>query len=140
VVNVHKIDISNFGLFRLLALATALCFFIPIRLFRKKYTMSFYEYAIFNIISFAPTSIVLVFILTLTFNSSPYIETYQISSFEPFEKKYIFNLADGQYQDDEYLRTIYDDNFTNIRGTSKYSIKFSDGYFGLRVILEKSSQ
>ena len=105
----------------------------------KKFTISFYEYVIFNIISFAPTSIVLLFILNLTFNSSPYIETYQISDFEPFDEKYIFNLADGQYQEDEYLRTIYDYNFPNIQGTTEYSIKFSDGYFGLRVIEEKSS-
>ena len=139
VVNIYKIDISNFGLFRLLAITTALWFFIPIKLYRKKFTISFYEYVIFNIISFAPTSIVLLFILNLTFNSSPYIETYQISDFEPFDEKYIFNLADGQYQEDEYLRTIYDYNFPNIQGTTEYSIKFSDGYFGLRVIEEKSS-
>ena len=101
--------------------------------------MSFYEYVIFNIISFAPTSIVLLFILNLTLHSSPYIETYKIVDFEPFDDKYIFHLEDGQYLDDEYLRTIYDDNFPKIEGTSQYSIKFTDGYFGLRVIEEKSS-
>ncbi|MDA9782959.1 hypothetical protein N9B55_00955 [Vicingaceae bacterium] len=139
VVNIHKIDISNFGLFRLLAITTALWFFIPIKLYRKIFTMSFYEYVIFNIISFAPTSIVLLFILNLALNSSPYIETYTISSFEPFDDKYIFHLVDEQYEDDEYLRTIYGDNFPKIEGTSEYSIKFSDGYFGLRVIEDKSS-
>ncbi len=139
VVNIHKIDISNFGLFRLLAITTALWFFIPIKLYRKIFTMSFYEYVIFNIISFAPTSIVLLFILNLTLHSSPYIEIYKIVDFEPFDDKYIFHLEDGQYLDDEYLRTIYDDNFPKIEGTSQYSIKFTDGYFGLRVIEEKSS-
>ena len=139
VVNIHKIDISNFGLFRLLAITAALWFFVPIKLYRKKFTMSFYEYIIFNIISFAPTSIVLLFILNLNLNGAPYIETYQIESFEPFERKYIFHLKNGQYEDEEYLRTIHDKNFQYLNGTSHYSIKFSDGYFGLRVIENKSS-
>jgi hypothetical protein len=139
VVNIHKIDISNFGLFQLLAITVAIWFFVPIRLYRKKFTMSFYEYIIFNIISFAPTSIVLLFLLNLAFNGSPYIETYPIIKFEPSKEKYIFKLADGQYEEAQHLRTIYDYNFPNIHGTSQYSIKFSDGYFGLRVIEEKST-
>jgi hypothetical protein len=48
-------------------------------------------------------------------------------------------LEGGQYEDEDYLRVIYDKDFPNIKGTSEYSIKFSDGYFGLRVIEEKSS-
>ncbi|MFT4756829.1 MAG: hypothetical protein ACI91R_001479, partial [Vicingaceae bacterium] len=87
----------------------------------------------------APSSIVILFILNLTFKNSPYIETYPISSFEPFKRKYEFHLEEGQYEDEDYLRVIYDKDFPNIKGTSEYSIKFSDGYFGLRVIEEKSS-
>ena len=139
VVNVYKIDVSIFGLFRLFAIAGALGFLIPIKFYRKKWTMSFYEYVTFNIISFAPISIVIVFILNLTFKHSPYTETYPISSFEPFKRKYEFHLEQGQYEDEDYLRVIYDKDFPNIKGTSEYSIKFSDGYFGLRVIEEKSS-
>ena len=113
IVIIHKIDISNFGLFRLLAITAALWFLVPIKWYRKKYTMSFYEYVIFNIISFAPTSVVLLFILNLTFNSSPYIETYPISDYDIYEKEYIFHLANGQYAEDEYLRTIHYKNFPN---------------------------
>ncbi|MFT6946702.1 MAG: hypothetical protein ACJARP_001121 [Vicingaceae bacterium] len=139
VVNVYKVDVSNFGLFRLFAIAGALGFLIPIKIYRKRWTMSFYEYVIFNIISFAPSGIVILFILNLTFKSSPYTETYPISSFEPFKRKYVFHLDEEQYEDEEYLRVIYDQDFPNIKGTSEYSIKFSNGYFGLRVIEEKST-
>lgn len=139
VVNIHKIDISNFGLFQLIAIATALWFLIPIKWYRKNFTMSYYEYVIFNIISFAPTSIVLLFILNLNLNGSPYVETYKVKNFDPYERKYVFHLTDGQYEEEEYLRTIYDDDFPNIKGVQEYSIKFSDGYFGLRVIEEKSA-
>lgn len=139
VVNIHKVNISVFGLFQLIAIAIAIWFLIPIKLYRKKFTMSFYEYIIFNVISFAPTSIVILFILNMTIHASPYIETYAVDHFDPYERKYIFHLADGKYAEEEYLRTIYDHNFPNIKGVESYSIKFSDGYFGLRLIEEKSA-
>lgn len=133
----YYIDISNFGLLRLLLFAMAIGFLIPIKLYRKKLTMSFYEYIIFNIISFAPSSISLLIILNLCFHSNPYIETYKVIGFESSEEKYIYHLENDQYIEEEYIRTIYDDNFPNISGHNYYAIQLADGHFGLRVIQKK---
>ena len=137
VVTVHKIDVSNFGLFQLIFGGMAVGFLIPIKLYRKKFTMSFYEYVIYNIICFAPVSIILLFLLNFSFHGGPYVETYPIESIEKTKEYYIFSLKDNKYEGEEYLRTIYKGNYPNIRGQKEYSIYLTDGYFGLRVIRKK---
>lgn len=131
------LDLTKFQFLQLFALILAISFFIPIRLYRKKLTISFYEYTIFNFISITPMLLALIFSLNIIFTGNTYVETYSIVKREPSKYQYVYTLADNQYEDKKYLRTIYSNNYPNITGFSKYSIYFQDGMFGIRVIEKK---
>lgn len=131
-------DLTLFGYLKIFCFFIGLAFLIPVRIYRKKYTMSIYEYIIINFIAIAP-------ILSAGFLMSNQLFVSDISTecYEIVEKKNIngdihFFLKDDVYADKPYLRTIKNrDKFVRY-GTDNYCIEFKNGWFGLRTIESKS--
>lgn len=132
-----SLDIDLFNLLQFYCLFIGLGFLIPIKLYRKKLTMSFYEYLLFNLLSFSPVLIALFFFVNNSFKGGTYVETYNIAHYELNEYGAVYTLEKGQYKDKTYLRSVNQNNNAEVLGNSKLSIYFSDGLFGLRIIENK---
>ena len=133
----QKMDLSLLGLIKLYSLFLGLSFLLPISLYRIKLTISFYEYIIFNVISIAPGLLAILFTLNASFSSPPYVESYKIVTMEHTEFKSVYTLEKNAYQEKEYLRSINDKDKVEISGNEFFSIHFSDGLFGLRIVEKK---
>ncbi|MEQ8909024.1 MAG: hypothetical protein RIC95_07515 [Vicingaceae bacterium] len=134
----NNLDISLFQLIQLTVVSIAMGFFVPIKVYRRKYTMSFYEYIFFNLLAVGPILCAAFLFLNVTFNSPAYTETYKIVSSERSNGNTVYNLEDKQYQDKVYLRTVkYNSNYKK-GGNDYLKIRFSSGLFGIRIIESKS--
>src|SRR5690606_1003529 len=65
-----KTFMNLFSLFSFFLLFTAAAFLVPISIYRKKFTMSYYEFALMNVLGIAPTLTTLLLLLNfhITFN------------------------------------------------------------------------
>jgi len=132
------LDISLTNLVQLYCFFIGISFLIPIKIYRKKLTMSFYEYLIFNFISFAPILISICFLLNGSIKGDAYVETYTIINSEHDEFKTVYFLENNKYEDKEYLRSIKQGDELEVMGSSKLSIYFTEGLFGFRIIEKKT--
>tara|TARA_R110000868_G_scaffold39906_2_gene138503 strand:+ start:31 stop:579 length:549 start_codon:yes stop_codon:yes gene_type:complete len=132
-----SLDLSIFQLFQFFSLFLGLSFIIPIKIYRKFFALSFYEYLLFNILSFSPVLIMGTFILNTNFKGATYIESYKIENRERLEYQTIYTLEENAYQDKEYLRSIGEKEEVEIRGNENLAIYFSNGLFGIRIIEKK---
>jgi hypothetical protein len=133
----NELDLSLFGLFKLLSLFIGVSFFMPISFYRKKFTMSFYEYVIFSCISVGPALLTLMLYLNIGFKSPSYTESYGIESVVHNSSQSVYTLTGNVYEDKEYLRSIGNKDEVVVEGSSNFSIVFSDGLFGIRIIEQK---
>lgn len=130
-------EMSIGGLFKLFCLLIGLSFLVPIKLYRKKLTMSMYEYIFLNVLGISTLGCALFFILNDSFSGQSYEETYRITEIERQHKSYVFSLEDNAYEDQEYIRTMKDkDNYEKL-GNQFFTLQFADGLFGIRVIENK---
>lgn len=130
-------EINGIGLIKLLCLLIGASFLIPIKFYRKWFTMSMYEYIFFNVLGFSTLFAALLFVLNFSFKGTAYEETYKIVNIERLEKAYRFDLENDVYKEKEYLRTIGDRDPYERKGNQYLSITFSDGLFGVRIIENK---
>ncbi len=133
----QDVELSAFQLLKIFCLLVGIGFLIPIKLYRKKLTMSMYEYIFFNLLGFSTISCALLFLLNASFKDATYEETYRITDIERIHKAYILSLEEDAYADKEYLRIIRDKDNIEKRGNQFYSISFSDGFLGVRIIEKK---
>lgn len=128
---------SKMSLLKLFFVLAAISFLIPIKLYRKWLTMSMYEYVFFNILGLTTISCALFFVLNASFKGQPYEESYKIVNIERQGKAFLFDLEHDQYKEEEYLRTIRDKDPYYRNGNEFFSITFSDGLFGVRIVENK---
>lgn len=133
-----QLDLSLPGLLKLYCLILGISYLIPVRFYRKKLTMSLYEYILFNILGFTPLIISLIFLLNIGFSGAPYTETHKISSKVKQHSVVTYLLENDVYADKAYLRTIDHMEMVEIRGSEYLTITFSKGLFGIRIIEKKT--
>ncbi len=127
-------DLNTFEFIQLICLMLAISFFIPVKFYRRKFTMSMYEYIILNIIGISPFFLAMFFGSNWMFKGETYEESYSIEEMVREEKSVILILEDNTYQDRQFLRTLYHNEEFENEGTDNYSIYFADGPFGVRFI------
>lgn len=127
-------DLKAFELIRLLCLLLGISFFVPLRLYRKKLTMSMYEYILINLLGVTPILCALFFSINWFSKGEVYAETYRIEVFERVEKDMLLQLEGDAYQDRAFLRTIHKNEEFVKDGNEFYTIYFSDGVLGLRFV------
>jgi hypothetical protein len=133
----RQLDLSLLGLLKLYCLILGISYIIPVRFYRKRLTMSFYEYILFNLLGFTPLVLALFFLLNAGFRKAPYSETHKISSKVPQQNAVTYRLENDAYADKAYLRTINLTESMEVRGSEYLTITFSDGLFGIRIIEKK---
>lgn len=133
----ESLDLSVLGLLKMFCLFVGLSFLIPISFYRRKYTMSIYEYLIFNLITFGPFFLTLILSLNMFFTSPTYKETYRIIDKVPTARNTVYTLEENAYDDKEYLRSIGSKDIAETFGSENLSIYFSDGLFGIRIVEKK---
>jgi hypothetical protein len=127
-------DLNTFELIRLICLMLAISFFIPIKVYRRKFTMSMYEYILLNLIGISPLFMALFLGGNWMFKGEAYEESYRIEEMVRDDKSMILMLENDAYQEREFLRTLYPNEEFEKEGTDNYSIYFADGPFGVRFI------
>ncbi len=132
-----ELDVSLFELLKFYCLFLGISFLIPLSLYRKKFTISIYEYLIFNFISFSPLLLGCIFFLNTIFKSAEYSETYRIMDTEVSELNILYTLEGNAYKGRKFLRSISDKDEVEIKGKKNLTIYFSDGLFGIRVVERK---
>lgn len=133
----QEVELSAFELLKIFCLLIGIGFLIPIKVYRIKFTMSMYEYIFFNFLAFSTINCAILFSLNFAFKGQPYEETYRVTNIERVHKAYVFSLENDQYEDKEYLRTIRDKDNYQKTGNQYFSLSFSDGLLGIRVIENK---
>lgn len=131
------VDMGILGLFKLFCFMVGASFLIPIKIYRKRLTMSIYEYIIFNIITIAPIFCSSFFVLNNVFASDTYVESYKVINIKVDHGNSFYILENEQYKEKEYLRTINNSDVSDVKGSDSLKIYFSDGLFGLREIRKK---
>lgn len=139
IVSSSFMDIGFWEIIRLYCLLFAIGLCIPIKIYRKKFTMSYYEYVLFNFLSFPLVMIAFAFLLNNNIRGKSYIETYAVTNFryDSQSRSMIYELEDQTYDEKEHLRTIQSIDFHKIKGQTEFSLYFSDGLFGIRLIENK---
>lgn len=127
-------DLKSFELIQLICLMLAITFLIPIKFYRRKLTMSMYEYILLNIIGISPLFMALFLGSNWIFKGQAYEESYQIEEMIRDDKSIILMLENDAYNDRQFLRTLYPNEEFEKEGTDNYSIFFADGPFGIRFI------
>ena len=130
-------DLSAFELIKLICLMLAISFLLPIKIYRRKFTMSMYEYIILNVIGVSPFLLATFFGSNWLLKTEAYEESYRIEEMVRDGKSMILMLEDDAYQDREFLRTLYPNEEFEKVGTENYSIFFKDGPLGIRFIEKK---
>lgn len=133
----QSLDISVFGMFQLFCFFVGASFLIPIKLYRKKLTMSIYEYIILNVITVAPVLSSLMLIINILFAGDSYKEHYSITSSYMDGTQVYYTLENNAYADKPYLRTINKNELAEFKGTNNIELTFKDGLFGIRKIVSK---
>ena len=132
-----QLEISLFQLFQLYCLFMGLSFLVSIKFYRRAFTMSYYEYIIFNILAFTPITISAIFFLNNTMKGDMYLETYKVVRHEQDEFKTVYFLENDAYKEKEYLRSFTQYDEVEVMGSDELSFYFSDGLLGIRVIEKK---
>ncbi len=132
-----EIDLPFVGLSKMLCLFFGLSLLIPIKWYRKRLTISVYEFIIFNLIAVAPVLCSFVLIINSSITGDSYIETYKIEKYEVTERTVFLVLEDNAYEDKKYLRTVNLGDEISPGKNEFISIRFSDGLFGIRLIKSK---
>lgn len=131
-----KTFMNLFSLFGLFILFAAAAFLIPISLYRKKFTMSYYEFALLNIIGIAPTLTTLLLLLNFHITFNEHIEKHKIIKRDISKQEIILYLENNALDEFEFLRTIDDEEMHQHPGmySDTLSITFADGLFGYKVV------
>lgn len=132
-----KMDLSIYELIKFYSLFLGISFLIPISLYRKKLTMSIYEYLFINFLAFSPMFLGGTFYLNSQFKHAKYKETYRIINTDVSELSISYTLEGNAYEDRKFLRSINDKDNVVVKGKNYLTIYFSDGLFGIRIIESK---
>jgi len=134
--------ISNYSYFmlkvvhfvQLFCFFLAIAFLVPIRLYRRKLNMSYYEYVFINFLGLAPLLMLFCFGINLAFKGDSYTETYRIVNSISTNGNMTYILENNKYEDYEHVRSIDLTKEVEIEGNTFLSIQFSDGLLGIRMI------
>lgn len=137
VYTFESLDIRVLGIFKLFCFFIGISFLIPIKIYRKKLTISIYEYIILNIITVAPVLCSIVLFLNAVFAGDPYTEQYKITSTYIEGTQVYYVLENDTYLDKPYLRTINKNEEADFQGTDYIELTFKDGLFGIRKVVSK---
>lgn len=132
-----SIDLSLFDYLKFFLIFLVLSIAVPIKWYRKKLTLSYYEFYIFNTISIAP--FLFSFFLFLNFvstNSST--KKYKIVNATLEERKRIYTLENSALNNKEFARTFTNKELNRIFGGDTLKIQFSTGIFGITRVDEKT--
>lgn len=127
-------DLNTFELIKLICLMLAISFLVPVKFYRRRLTISMYEYILLNLIGISPFFMALFLGGNWTFRGDSYEESYRIEQMIRDEKSMILVLEDDAYAEREFLRTLNPNEEFEKEGTENYSIFFADGPLGIRFI------
>lgn len=129
------LDLSIFQLFRLFILTVGISFLIPIKVYRKRWALNFYEYLIYNIVFVGPTLLLIAFSINFINPSPTYTESYAITAKERIDGAIVLGLENNKYQDKTYLRTFSENEDTHKAAyANRLELEFSNGLLGIRII------
>ncbi len=134
LTNYSYFVLSVFQFIQLFCFFLALTFLVPIRIYRKKLKMSYYEYIFLNFLGFSPIMLLFALGINYSFKSDAYLETYRIINFSSSKGSMIYILEDNKYDEYENVRTIKLSEDIEIDGNAFMAISFSDGVLGIRMI------
>lgn len=122
------------NLFQFFCFFLAIAFLIPIRYYRKKLNMSYYEYILINLLGIAPFLLMLTLGINRAFKGEPYVETYEIVKTTSTNGSMTYILENAHYQEYEHVRTIDLSKDVIIEGNTFFSIYFTDGILGIKMV------
>jgi len=131
------LDLKKMELLRFYCLFLAIGFLFPLKLYRKKFTMSIYEYLIFNILTFASSTFALFLILNASVTIEEAVESYKIEHVRRVDGYTIYTLENNAYEEKKYLRKINDIDLVTVNGENYLKIHFKKGLFGIRIVERK---
>lgn len=137
-----KTLMNFFALFSLFMLFAAAAFLVPISIYRKKFTMSYYEFSLMNILGIAPCLTSLMLLLNFHISTNEHIERYKITRREVSNQEMILHLESNALNKQEFLRTIDDEEMLQYPDTysDTLSITFAEGLFGYEVVKNREFQ
>lgn len=127
--------ISQSTYLKIVLITFLLTLLVPIKYYRKKFTISYYEFIVFNFMISTPVILLLVFSLNLMLPIKYYKESYKYTDtryLSSCECQVVY-LENEQHENDIAFRKLIDREYTTYRGDSIYTIEYSRGIFGIRM-------
>lgn len=131
----HLFILNLIDFFKIFICTYLLLIAIPIKVYRKKFTISFYEFFIFNFILTTPAILLIIFSLNYFIVIDHSTETYPVERVRYYGKSSmrIVTLKNKQYIDNEAMRTIYNWNEHEFVSNRLYEISYATGIFGIKM-------
>jgi len=129
--------ISIWGITKIFAFVLAITLLIPIKWYRKKFTMNVYEYFLLSFLGYAPFLTGLFFTLNYVNRANFHVETYPIESIERNEYYSEVHLNNDTLSEYALLTSFDDRDFAFYFNKRKMRYEFEDGGLGLKILLDK---
>jgi hypothetical protein len=129
--------ISVWGITKIVVGIFAVSLLVPIKWYRKKFTMSVYEFFLINLLGYAPLFSGLFFFTNHIGSNNFHIETYKIKSIEMGRYFSSMQLENDTLSEYAILTAFDSRDSTYYKGRSTARYEFMDGLWGLKVILDK---
>lgn len=125
------------GLLKIFAVILTASFVVPIKLYRLRYSMSFYEYTIGNILSLSPLLCGLILLLNFHFSSEVVTEVHKIKNLSKQNNTILLQLENDAYEEESFVRSFDEAEFSANFSSDSLELHLANGLFGYKVLKKR---
>ncbi len=129
--------ISIWGITKVVVGIFAISLLVPIKWYRKKLTMSIYEFFLISLLGYAPLFGGLFFFTNHIGSDNFHVETYNIESIEMSRYFSTIHLENDTLEEYAILTAFDSRDSAYYKGRSTARYEFKDGLWGLKIVLDK---
>ncbi len=129
--------ISFWGMSKIFAIFLAIGLLIPIKWYRKKWTMNIYEYFLVSLLGIAPFFSGLIFLINFSFSHTPHIESYEIEKISEGNLYSDIHLKNDTLSEYGILTSNDSREYQIIENAKKVEYHLEYGALGMKVLMER---
>lgn len=125
------------GLLKIFAVILTASFVVPIKLYRLRYSMSFYEYTIGNILSLSPLLCGLILLLNFHFSSEVVTEVHKIKNLSKQNNTILLQLENDAHEEESFVRSFDEAEFSANFSSDSLELHLANGLFGYKALKKR---
>lgn len=129
--------ITFWNITKIFAVFLAIGLLIPLKWYRKKWTMNIYEYFLVNLLGIAPLFTGIIFFFNFLFSHHPHKESYDIESISEGTFYAEIHLSDNTFEDYNILVSMDDNEYKMYKGAKQVEYFFLEGGLGMKILVSR---